>query len=1018
MTRAEFALEIEALQEKLKARENELAALRTAGEKTAARLAAEAETERLTFAKTAAQFKQRNRILEQRISSLQRSTSYRLGHAVVRGLKFPTLLWKIFKNKNKKSSSIKTLIINEYNLEDLTKIFSQDKGKSLKVKSRRIGQTVRTQSYPVSFEVPHAGWGEIEITLTRDGANGRNDNPDMALLFGAMARNGSWMPFSVTVGEMRLTAGPAGLAALHIPLDAAEALRLTTPEWPREAERLWIGVQSLAPGPFIEVAANRVLNNSPADFGSAIAERIEALASRDDVAGAEAVLYADIDLNVIDGSSIWLSSMASILARHRRVLLVAKRNIKTDVVVANIENRDRVTILEPRHFDHVRSHFDLDEATKVLRGLDANCPSLTSVFVRGMDAATELLRDRQFHDRLYAYPTDFYEICDHGTRIPENRARELVVLATHARQLLVQTRHIAAQIRTATNMDFKFLELPPPIPDNLPIKPPHTISRSSLRIGYAGKIAPDWGVRELLDWADILRTEGQELELTIIGNKISGPKTAQERQAFREDMVRRMRDGGVIRYEQLNRAEVLAQLREMDFVWCWRPASFEQKTLELSTKLVEGVASGFACICFPSEINLELLGEDYPYFAENLDDVRRLLDSETVGVPQEIVTSCREKHSLTVLADRIAASLPAAEAKATPRICFAGHDFKFIDPYISRLKLEGWQVTRDPWDWGAPLDMERSQALSRDADIVFCEWGLANAVWYSNNLLHGKRLFVRIHLQEINDRAQHLARNIDLHAVERFIFVSERVRSVAMQLYGWPEEKSVTIPNFVLDEEYAFHERPFDGPIRLGMVGIVPWRKRFDHAVDLLAALRLRGHAAELHIKGPRPETLPYMRARGRREEFGKYEAQYERLRQNPDLERAVIFHSPGNDVAAFYRKVDHILSPSDFESFHYALADGVLSGCHPVVWPWEEADTIYDPDWIVRSVNEAAERISAFRQLSAVERSSSLARNRSFVCDRYGVKNVFRKLDSLLSDTDRDTFFSQISPISAEECL
>ena len=95
---------------------------------------------------------------------------------------------------------------------------------------------------------------------------------------------------------------------------------------------------------------------------------------------------------------------------------------------------------------------------------------------------------------------------------------------------------------------------------------------------------------------------------------------------FLEDMVRRMRDGGVIRYEQLNRAEVLAQLREMDFVWCWRPASFEQKTLELSTKLVEGVASGFACICFPSEINRELLGEDYPYFAENLDDVRRLLE--------------------------------------------------------------------------------------------------------------------------------------------------------------------------------------------------------------------------------------------------------------------------------------------------------------------------------------------------------------------------------------------------------
>ncbi len=74
-------------------------------------------------------------------------------------------------------------------------------------------------------------------------------------------------------------------------------------------------------------------------------------------------------------------------------------------------------------------------------------------------------------------------------------------------------------------------------------------------------------------------------------------------------------------------------------------------------------------------------------------------------------------------------------------------------------------------------------------------------------------------------------------------------------------------------------------------------------------------------------------------------------------------FHPEGNDVALFYRIVDHILSPSDYESFHYALADGVLSGCHPLVWPWQGAAAIYDPDWVVGSAEAAADRILAFRE-------------------------------------------------------
>ena len=288
---------------------------------------------------------------------------------------------------------------------------------------------------------------------------------------------------------------------------------------------------------------------------------------------------------------------------------------------------------------------------------------------------------------------------------------------------------------------------------------------------------------------------------------------------------------------------------------------------------------------------------------------------------------------------------------------------------------------------------------------MFCEWGLANAVWYSRNLPPGKRLFVRIHLQEINARAQNLTRQILPDRVERFIFVSERVRDEAVRLYGWPPEKTVVIPNFVLDDEYPLQERSFAGPIRLGMVGIIPWRKRLDRAIDLLEALQKAGHAAELHIKGPRPEATRFMHAQGRREDLAEYETQYDRLRQDPDLGRAVTFHPEGNDVAAFYRIVDHILSPSDFESFHYALADGVLSGCHPLVWPWQEAAAIYDPDWIVGSTGGRGRTHHRLPAPACLRARGRLARNRALVCDRYGTERIFAALtDTLLKRKTRRT--------------
>lgn len=716
------------------------------------------------------------------------------------------------------------------------------------------------------------------------------------------------------------------------------------------------------------------------------------LAGREDLLDAQFLLYADIDLNVVDGSSIWLSSMASVLCGMGRGILVAKADPATEIILGNVQQRENLVVLSPSDLG-VSGKLSVPEACQVLRWLDNALPNVRDVVVRGLSAAAELASTRQFRRRSRIYLTDFYTVGENGLTISAEQQRLATLAVTHAGTVLTQTPEIAERLHALTGVDFAASPMPPVIPDDrFPAQLP-ALGDRPIRIGYAGKINPRWGVSELLEWTRQLRITGTDVELDVVANKIS----PNGQPGFVQDIHKAFGELGVRHHADFDRAQSMALMAEMDFVWCWRPEELEDHTLELSTKLVEMVANGARCICYPSPINRALLGDDYPFFVRWVADLRRVLQSEA-RVDEAVSERIRQRHGLQQVRQRLADEVFGHAAVASPRkICFAGHDMKFVDSYVSDLKVRGHEVRHDYCGWGNVADDARSRDYAEWADVVFCEWGLGNAVWHSRNLPDDKRLIVRCHLQEVNERARDFGHQIAIDRVEKIIFVSAGVRDRAIELFGWPIEKTVVIPNFVLDDEYAFHPREMGEVIRLGMVGIVPQRKRFDRAVDLMIELVGRGHRAELFIKGPRPETLDFMRGASRAPELEYYQDVYARVKAMPELAGALHFEDWGNNVSSWYRGIDHIVSCSDFESFHYALADGVLSGSHPLVWPWDEAASIYTPDWIVADVQQAADRVLAFRSLSPDDRTTQLLANRALVRERYGREAVFAQLDGVL---------------------
>lgn len=283
----------------------------------------------------------------------------------------------------------------------------------------------------------------------------------------------------------------------------------------------------------------------------------------------------------------------------------------------------------------------------------------------------------------------------------------------------------------------------------------------------------------------------------------------------------------------------------------------------------------------------------------------------------------------------------------------AGHDLKFAGAILDKLQDMGCQILIDEWKGHNKHDSEISKDLLSKADVVLCEWGLGNAVWYSQNVSSGQTLIVRVHSQEL---FLPFLQEINKSAVDKFIFVGELVHRAALASHGVPGAKSVVIPNFV-DTESLGKKKTAESDKTLGMVGIVPKSKRLDRALDILEALLEIDPEYKLRIKGKTPEDYPWMKHRP--EELKYYSKQYERIDGlNAKFPGAVCFDGFGADMDEWYRNIGFVLSTSEFESFHLTIADGAASGAVPVLLNWPGADFIYPYAWLSGTTAEMVNAI------------------------------------------------------------
>ncbi|WP_198150401.1 glycosyltransferase [Janibacter melonis] len=310
---------------------------------------------------------------------------------------------------------------------------------------------------------------------------------------------------------------------------------------------------------------------------------------------------------------------------------------------------------------------------------------------------------------------------------------------------------------------------------------------------------------------------------------------------------------------------------------------------------------------------------------------------------------------------------PVESIRRVQRVVVAGHDLKFAQTMIRDLSAAGHDVEIDEWEDHAHHDEQRSLDLLQGADTVVCEWGLGNAVWYSQHMMPGQRLVVRVHSQEL--RRPYLA-SITHANVDAYVFVGELIRDAAVASHGVPEEKTRIVPNSVELDVLDLPKHP-GADTTLGLVGMVAQPKRLDRALDVLEGLRERGLDYRLRVKGKTPDDYPWMRQRP--DEMAYYNEQFARIdRINSERPGAVVLDPHGDDMAQWYQGIGVALSTSDFESFHLTIADGAASGALPALLAWPGADRVYPREWISADVGSMVERIATADRSPEVYRSTA----------------------------------------------
>lgn len=330
-------------------------------------------------------------------------------------------------------------------------------------------------------------------------------------------------------------------------------------------------------------------------------------------------------------------------------------------------------------------------------------------------------------------------------------------------------------------------------------------------------------------------------------------------------------------------------------------------------------------------------------------------------------------------------------------LLFTGHDFKFLTPVIDFFEENPNVDVRIEKQEGHYLkEIEEAEVNLEWADVIFCEWALGNLVWYSNHKKEGQLLISRLHSQEI-ESVPHFLDETNWDNVDKLIVICPLNKERMFERYPKLKNGKVELIYNPIDASGVFsRERMENSCFNIGFVGSVPQRKRLDICFDIFEELKKSDSRWTLSIKGRKPLEYSWMKSRA--DELEWYENLFSRIENSP-FRNSVIFEKFGNDMASWYSHIGFLLSTSDFEGSHQAVAEAMAAGAIPIIRNWPGADLLYPEKYTYDfegSARDAANKIAGFMSNGDVYNAES-NECRKFAIENFDNPIICKKIEDLI---------------------
>jgi glycosyltransferase involved in cell wall biosynthesis len=290
----------------------------------------------------------------------------------------------------------------------------------------------------------------------------------------------------------------------------------------------------------------------------------------------------------------------------------------------------------------------------------------------------------------------------------------------------------------------------------------------------------------------------------------------------------------------------------------------------------------------------------------------------------------------------------------------AGDPRRFLEPILAgnpkaEKLVERW--VRPHLDW---------------ADVLFIDWCTAFARVLTLIDPGTTKIVLRLHSFEAFSLWPH---TLDLSRIDDLIFVSEHLRDLAVAevpaLLDPGGPKVHVIPNAVNLKRFD-KPKPDDARFTVGLIGYSAIAKDVLWAFEVLRRMRREDRRYRLLLVGDEPPGNQTEAAR-------RYVAAFYRQLEELESQGAVERYGRTDDVPTALTQVGTILSSSVREGAPVGIVEGAASGAIPVVrnWPFfahmnHGARTLFPPEWVVDTPQEAADRLLGITSDESLWRAQS----------------------------------------------